>query len=165
MPGATPPSSDLKITAVEAIYLRLPEVKAQCDSGQDALIVKVTTDAGIIGYGEVDSSPMAVKGCIEGPYSHSATAGLAHLLVGEDPFRTEYLWHKLYRANIYAGRRGIGIHALSGLDLALWDIKGKALGMPVWKLLGGGFTKQVRPYASNLWGPTPQETYERARRF
>src|SRR5262245_41992136 len=64
------PVSDLKITSVEAIYLRLPEVKSQCDSGQDALIVKVGTDAGIVGFGEVDSSPMAAKGCIEGPYSH-----------------------------------------------------------------------------------------------
>ena len=50
-------TSDLKITGVEAIYLRLPQVKSQCDSGQDALIVKVTTDAGITGYGEVDSIP------------------------------------------------------------------------------------------------------------
>ena len=67
--------TDLKITGVEAIYLRLPEVKTQCDSGQDALIVKVTTDAGIVGYGEVDSNPMAVKGCIEGPFSHTTATG------------------------------------------------------------------------------------------
>ena len=134
-------TSDLKITGVEAIYLRLPEVKTQCDSGQDALIVKVTTDAGITGYGEVDSNPMAVKGCIEGPFSHTTATGLAHVVIGEDPFQTEYLWHKMYRANIYGGRRGIGVHAMSGIDLALWDIKGKALGLPVWKLLGGGFTQ------------------------
>ena len=66
MPGATTPISDLKITGVEAIYLRLPDVKTQCDSGQDALIVKVTTDAGIVGYGEVDSNPMAVEGVHRG---------------------------------------------------------------------------------------------------
>src|SRR3954469_12998054 len=158
-------SSDLKITGVEAMYLRLPQVKAQCDSGQDALIVKVTTDAGVVGYGEVDSSPMAVKGCIEGPFSHTATTGLARVVIGEDPFLTEYLWHKMYRANIYGGRRGIGVHAMSGIDLALWDIKGKALGLPVWKLLGGGFATSLRPYASSLFGPTPEETGERARRF
>lgn len=157
--------SDLKITAVEAIYLRLPQVKEQCDSGQDALIVKVTTDAGVVGYGEVDSAPLAAKAVIEGPFSHTATTGLAHVLVGEDPFRTEYLWQKMYRANIYAGRRGIAIHAMSGIDLALWDIKGKALGMPIWKLLGGGFAKSLRPYASSLFGATPKETGERARRF
>ncbi len=152
--------SDLKITGVEAIYLRLPSVKAQCDSGQDALIVKITTDAGITGYGEVDSNPLAVRGCIEGPFSHTATTGLAHVLLGEDPLRTEYLWHKMYRANIYSGRRGIGIHAMSGIDLALWDIKGKALGLPVWKLLGGGFTQSLRPYASSLFGASPAETGE-----
>jgi L-alanine-DL-glutamate epimerase-like enolase superfamily enzyme len=159
------PISDLKITGVEAIYLRLPQVKEQCDSGQDALIVKVTTDAGITGYGEVDSNPLAVKGAIEGPFSHTATTGLAQVVVGEDPFRTEYLWHKMYRANIYGGRRGVGLHAMSGIDLALWDIKGKALGLPVWKLLGGGFATDLRPYASSLFGATPEETGARARRF
>jgi L-alanine-DL-glutamate epimerase-like enolase superfamily enzyme len=164
-PAASDPASDLKITSVEALYLRLPEVKSQCDSGQDALLVKITTDAGIIGYGEVDSNPMAAKGCIEGPFSHTATTGLAHVLIGEDPLRTEYLWHKMYRANIYSGRRGIAIHAMSGIDLALWDIKGKALGLPVWRLLGGGFARSLRPYASSLFGRTPAETGERARRF
>ena len=68
-------TTDLKITGVEAIYLRLPDVKSQCDSGQDALIVQVTTNAGITGYGEVDSNPMAVKGCIEGPFSHTTATG------------------------------------------------------------------------------------------
>src|SRR5437762_1369510 len=155
----------MKITDVETIYVRQTEVKAQCDSGQDALIVKVTTDAGITGIGEVDSAPLAAKAAIEGPYSHTATTGLAHVLVGEDPFRTEYLWHKMYRANIYAGRRGVAIHAMSGIDMALWDIKGKALGLPVWKLLGGGFCPSLRPYASSLFGATPKETGERARRF
>jgi L-rhamnonate dehydratase len=165
MSGPSPSSSDLKITGVEAIYLRLPEVKHQCDSGQDALIVKITTNAGITGFGEVDSNPMAAKGCIEGPFSHTATTGLAQVLLGEDPFRTEYLWQRMYRANIYGGRRGIAIHAMSGIDLALWDIKGKALGMPIWKLLGGGFADSLRPYASTLFGATPAETGDRARRF
>src|ERR1700756_5713991 len=165
MPPATTPTSDLKITAVEAIYLRLPQVKTQCDSGQDALIVKVSTDAGIVGYGEVDSNPMAAKGCIEGPFSHTTATGLAQVLIGEDPFRTEYLWHKMYRANIYGGRRGIGIHAMSGIDMALWDIKGKALELPIWKLLGGGFHRKLRCYASSLFGETPEKTYELARRF
>jgi L-rhamnonate dehydratase len=159
------PISDLKIKDIEAIYLRLAELKIQCDSGQDALIVKVTTDSGIVGYGEVDSSPMAVKGAIDGPFSHTTTTGLKHVLIGEDPFQTEYLWHKMYRANIYSGRRGIAIHAMSGIDLALWDIKGKALGLPVWRLLGGGFTGSLRAYASSLFGATPAETGERARKF
>jgi L-rhamnonate dehydratase len=155
----------MKITNVEAIYLRLPQVKEQCDSGQDALIVKVSTDAGITGIGEVDSSPMAVKGAIEGPFSHTTASGLRELLIGEDPLQTEYLWYKMYRKNIYGGRRGVGIHAMSGIDIALWDIKGKALGQPVWKLLGGGFHRRIRPYASSLFGRTPEQTGELARRF
>jgi L-alanine-DL-glutamate epimerase-like enolase superfamily enzyme len=158
-------SQKMKITRVEAIYLRLPQVKEQCDSGQDALVVRVETDAGITGIGEVDSSPMAAKWAIDGPFSHTTTSGLAHLVIGEDPFETEKVWHKMYRANIYSGRRGIAIHAMSGIDMALWDIKGKALGMPVWKLLGGGFRNKIHCYASSLFGATPKETGERARKF
>ena len=109
----------------------------------------MTTDAGIVGYGEVDSNPMAAKGVHRGAVlAHHGDRAWATSLIGEDPFRTEYLWQKMYRANIYGGRRGVGLHAMSGIDLALWDIKGKALGLPVWKLLGGGFTKSLRPYAS-----------------
>jgi len=155
----------MKITDVQCIYIRQEQVKEQCDSGQDALLVKVSTDAGIAGIGEVDSSPLAVKGAIEGPFSHTTTTGLKHVVLGEDPFQIEYLWHKMYRANIYAGRRGIGIHAMSGIDMALWDIKAKALGVPVWKLLGGGFHRRLRCYASSLFGSSPEKTYELARRF
>ncbi|MBM3776327.1 MAG: mandelate racemase/muconate lactonizing enzyme family protein [Acidobacteria bacterium] len=155
----------MKITRVEAIYLRQPEVKLQCDSGQDALVVRVETDAGITGIGEVDSSPLAVKGAIDGPFSHTVACGLGQLVLGEDPFETEKIWYKMYRANVYGGRRGAGLHAMSGIDIALWDIKGKALGLPVWKLLGGGFHKKVRCYASSLFGPTPEKTGELARRY
>jgi L-rhamnonate dehydratase len=155
----------MKITNVEAIYLRLPDVKEQCDSGQDALIVKISTDAGVTGIGEVDSAPLAVKGAIEGPFSHTTAAGLGQIVLGEDPLQTEFLWHKMYRYNIYGGRSGVGFHAMSGIDMALWDIKGKVLGQPIWKLLGGGFHKKIRPYASSLFGATPAETGDRARRF
>ena len=153
------------ITSVEAIYVRQREVKEQCDSGQDALIIKVHTDAGITGIGEVDSNPLGAKGVIEGPFSHTTAAGLASLVIGEDPFETERLWHKMYRGNIYGGRRGVGLHAISGIDMALWDIKGKALGLPVWKLLGGGFHKSIRCYASTLFGPTPAATGDLGRRL
>lgn len=158
-------SNHMKITDVRAIYLRSPQVRDRADSGQDALIVIVDTDAGIQGLGEVDSAPLAVKGMIEGPYSHAVTSGLRHLVIGEDPFETEKIWHKMYSQNIYSGRRGIAIHAMGGIDMALWDIKGKALGLPVWKLLGGGFHSKIRAYASTLFGDTPQETRERGQRF
>ena len=155
----------MKITDVETIYLRLPSVEQRTDSGQDALIVRVHTDAGITGIGEVDSSPLAVRGAIEGPFSHNITSGLRQIVLGEDPFEIEKIWHKMYRMNVYAGRRGIGIHAMSGIDLALWDIKGKALGLPVWKLLGGGFHRRIRAYASTLFGATPDATRERGKRL
>ena len=155
----------MKITDIEAIYLRLPQVKDQCDSGQDALIVRVHTDEGITGIGEVDSAPLAAQGAILGPYSHSTACGLKQLLMGEDPFETERLWAKMYRANIYGGRFGAGFHAMSGVDMALWDIKGKKLGLPVWKLLGGGFRDKIRCYASSLFGETPEATRDLARRY
>lgn len=155
----------MKIKNVETIYLRQPRVKQQADSGQDAIVVRVSTDAAITGIGEVDSAPWAVKGMIEGPFSHSLSAGLRELLIGEDPLRTEYLWHKMYNANLYSGRRGLLLHAISGIDIALWDIKGKFFGQPIWKLLGGGFQQRIRAYASSLFGVTPEETGERARRF
>lgn len=155
----------MKITNVEAFYLRQSQVKHQCDSGQDALVVRISTDAGLIGIGEVDSSPLAAKSVIEAPFSHTLTTGLRELLIGEDPLQTEYLWHRMYHSNIYSGRRGIGIHAMSGIDIALWDIKGKFFGQPIWKLLGGGFHNHIRAYASSLFGVTPKETGERARRF
>ena len=155
----------MKITDIEAIYVSQRVIRGQCDSGQDALIVKVSTDAGITGLGEVDSAPLAAKAVIEGPFSHTISTGLKHLLIGEDPFETERLWHKMYQRTIYSGRRGIGLHAMSGIDLALWDIKGKALGLPVWKLLGGGFQKKIRCYASSLFGATPRKTGELARRI
>jgi len=155
----------MRITDVEAIYIRMQDVKEQCDSGQDALIVKVSTDEGITGIGEVDGAPLAVHGIIHGYYSHTICCGLRQLLIGEDPFETEYLWQKMYRNNIYVGQSGVLFHAISGIDLALWDIKGKKLGMPVWKLLGGGFHKRLRCYASVLFGDTPERTYEEASRL
>ena len=155
----------MKIIDVEAIYVRLPHVKDQCDSGQDALVVRVHTDAGISGLGEVDSNPMAARGAILGPFSHSVACGLRELVIGEDPFETEKIWHKMYTGNLYGGRRGAAFHAMSGIDIALWDIKGKALGLPVWKLLGGGFREWIRCYASSLWGPTPDATRELAARY
>lgn len=155
----------MKITNVEVLYLRLPAIKSQADSGQDAVVVRIDTDAGISGIGEVDSNPMAVKGTIEGPYSHKITTGLREVLIGQDPFETERLWYRMYDANVYAGRSGVAIHAMSGIDMALWDIKGKYLKMPVWKLLGGGFHKRIRCYASSLFGATPLATGDLARRY
>ena len=72
----------MKITNVETIHVSQRFIRAQCDSGQDALIVKVSTDAGITGIGEVASVPLAAKAVIEGPFSHTISTRLKHLLGG-----------------------------------------------------------------------------------
>jgi L-rhamnonate dehydratase len=145
----------MKITDVEAIILRLPHVNVDAaDGSQDALIVRVHTDAGIIGLGEVDSSPYIVKAIIETPPSHSVSRGLRELLIGQDPFEISALWQRMYNGSIYYGRRGVVIHAMSGIDIALWDIVGKATGQPIYKLLGGARRNTVRAYASHLMPDT-----------
>ena len=154
----------MKITDVRAIYLRPKEIKERTDSSQDALIIEVETDAGIIGYGEVDSCPLVTKAIIEAPVSHTLSQGLKGLVVGEDPFEHEKIWHKMYEGTLYCGREGAVIQAMAGIDLALWDIMGKALDQPVYKLLGGGFKDRVRAYASHMFAFTPEETADIARR-
>jgi L-alanine-DL-glutamate epimerase-like enolase superfamily enzyme len=81
--------------------------------------------------------------------------------VGEDPLDIERLWQKMYVGLIYIGRRGIALHALSGIDIALWDIKGKVEGKPISELLGGAKRDRVRAYASMLMPDTTEETAER----
>jgi L-rhamnonate dehydratase len=153
---------DLKITDVEAIHLRLPEVRGRTDSSQDSLVVRVTTDAGIIGYGEVDSSPVVVKAVIEAPTSHLLARGLREVLVGQNPLETDRLWDTMYQSTLYFGREGAVIQAMAGVDLALWDIKGQALGQPVWALLGGAYRKTLRAYASHMFDFEPKITARRA---
>lgn len=148
----------MKITEVEAIILRQPVVDgAIADGSQDDLIVRVHTDEGIVGIGEVDSAPEVVKAVFEAPNSHYIAAGLRHVLIGQDPLDIEGLWRRMYMGSVYYGRRGVAMHAISGVDIALWDIKGKKLGKPVSELLGTRKRDRVRPYASLLM---PQQERE-----
>ena len=152
----------MKITDVEAIILRQPALnEGIADGSQDDLVVRVHTDAGIVGVGEVDSAPEVVRAVIDAPNSHAIAIGLKHALIGEDPLDVERLWDKMYRATIYYGRRGVAVHAISGIDLALWDIKGQALGQPVWALLGERQRDRVRAYASTLMPETVDEVRRR----
>ena len=152
----------MKITDVEAIVVRQPSLDgAIADGSQDDLIVRVRTDEGIEGIGEVDSSPEVVRAVVYAPTSHSLTGGLRDLLIGEDPLDIERLWQKMYRGTIFLGRRGVAIHAISGIDIALWDIKGKALGKPVSELIGAPRCDKVRAYASLLMPDTTSEVRER----
>jgi len=151
----------VKITEVEAIVLRQAVVDdSVADGSQDDLVIRVHTDEGIVGIGEVDSSPEVVRAVVEAPSSHAIARGLREVLVGEDPLDVEGLWQKMYRGVIFFGRRGVAIHAISGVDIALWDIKGKALGKPVCELLGTPVRDRVRAYASLLMPETPGEVTE-----
>jgi L-alanine-DL-glutamate epimerase-like enolase superfamily enzyme len=148
----------MKITRVEPIWLRLPEVNERCDGSQETLIVQVHTDAGITGIGEVDSSALVARAIIEAPLSHKICRGLAECVVGEDPFEIDRLMHRMYEGTIFFGRQGAAIQAMSGVEIALWDIVGKATRQPVYKLLGGAFRQSFRAYASILFGDTPAAT-------
>lgn len=148
----------MKIVDVEAIVLRQPAVDASiADGSQDDLVIRVHTDAGLTGIGEVDSAPEAVRALVLGAESHANAVGLGDMLIGEDPREVERLWWKLYRGSIYAGRRGIGVHALSGIDIALWDLRGQAEGKPICELLGTPVRERVRAYASTLMPDTVAE--------
>jgi len=148
----------VRITDVEAIVLRQPEIdEGIADGSQDDLVIRVHTDEGLVGIGEVDSSPEVCRAIVEARGSHKIAHGLREILVGEDPTDVEGLWEKMYRGVIFYGRRGAAIHAISGIDIALWDLKGQAEGKPVCALLGEPVRTRVRAYASRLMPETPAE--------
>ncbi|MDA0745421.1 MAG: mandelate racemase/muconate lactonizing enzyme family protein [bacterium] len=154
----------MKITDVSALVLRLPEVTDACDGTQDTCLIRIETDEGIVGWGEVDSCPTVVKAIVDAPLSHQICNGLGNALRGEDPLAIEVCTEKMMKAANYYGRAAVGQHAMAGVNLALWDIAGKALGRPVCELLGGPFKKKFRAYCSILFGDTPEETYELGRK-
>src|SRR6186713_3306766 len=98
-------------------------------------IVEIETDGGIIGIGEGGSKDM-IEQC-------------AQMIIGEDPFRIEHIWQNVYRGMFYPPGRE-KLHALGALEMALWDIKGKALGVPVYELLGGSTREFVECYATGF---------------
>lgn len=140
----------MKITDVETIVLRQPEVKLIGDGTQDVLIVKVHTDEGIVGIGETHTSPYVAKMVIDAPVSHVAARGLKEIITGQDPTRIASLWEQMYRFTSVFGRRGVAINAISAVDMALYDILGKIVNQPVYKLLGGAFRDKIKVYASTL---------------
>ena len=148
----------MKITKVEAIPVRQKgEIKEINDSAQDGIIIRVSTDEGITGYGEVDSAPWVIKSIIESPVSHRTCQGLHNVVVGRDPFDYRKIWDDMYLHCNFYGNHGAAIQAMSGIDIAIWDILGKALGKPIWQLLGGKYRDKVRCYASVLMPYTEKE--------
>ena len=109
---------------------------------------RIHTDQGVTGIGECDVNPWMAKACIEAPGTHTIGLSIRDTLIGADPFEIGALWQKLYLGTAMNGRRGVVIHAMSAVDMALWDLCGKALGKPVHALLGGQPRESVTPYAS-----------------
>ncbi len=113
------------------------------------LIVEVFTDNGLVGIGNAALAPRLTKQAID--------VYLTPLLLGQDPFDTEFLWQHMYRRTMAFGRKGVGMVAISAVDIALWDILGKATGQPVFKLLGGRTKKTIPVYASRLYSQPLEE--------
>lgn len=155
----------MKITQVICQILRIEEVENKTAGTQDTLIVRVRTDEGLEGIGEADASPEVVQAIFDAPYSHNIACGLRELLIGENPLDTDRLWSKMYRRTMYYGRRAVTICAMAGVDLALWDLKGKLFEQPIWRLLGGRRHESVPAYASILFGSDGRETAEIAQRW
>src|SRR5216683_1322688 len=107
-----------------------------------SLLVEIETDERVIGIGEAGVGGGATQGVIE--------KQLAPMLIGEDPLLIEGLWQKMFARTRQFGRRGVVMNAISGIDIALWDIAGKVAKLPLYRLLGGGARADLPAYASLL---------------
>ena len=117
-------------------------------SAQDTIVVEVESDDGLVGIGETDLNAWVARACMEAPGTHTMDRGLRESLLGRDPSDPEGLWNELYVGTAMTGRRGAGVHALGALDIALWDLLGKAEGVPCWRLWGEAAHETLTPYAS-----------------
>ncbi len=143
----------------------MPSVEAKTASSQDVVLIRVQTDEGIEGFGEADASPEVVKAIVDAPFSHNIACGLRKILVGENPLEHERLWQKMYRRTQYFGRSSVTIAAMSAVDMALWDLKGKKFGVPIHTLLGGKQHSRIKAYASILFGKDGATTRDIARKW
>lgn len=155
----------MNITQIICQILRIPSVEAKTASSQDAVLVRVRTDSGLEGIGEADASPEVVKAIVDAPFSHNIACGLREILVGENALETERLWQKMYRRTMYFGRTSVTIAAMSAVDMALWDLKGKHFGEPIHRLLGGKQHARFPAYASILFGRDGRATADIGRRW
>lgn len=151
-----------KIDAIDIFYLRGPEILDISDNSQDATLIRIAA-GGEIGWGECDAAPLPSIGALVGPMSHVACRPVRDSVLGEaldDP-------RDIARINQRIKARGLDLlqtdHVLAGVDTALWDLLGKRLGEPVWKLLGHARATAKRAYGSQLFGEVAQETLEKAR--
>ncbi len=139
----------MRITEVRAVPLTVPVAPMTPASSWEAgigrqALVRITTDDGLVGWGECFAYGVTLAVC------SVVDDALAPLLVGQDPGRIELLVDRMHRALMIWGRRGLAMMAVSGVELALWDLLGKARGAPVYQLLGGLVQPRLRGYASLL---------------
>lgn len=121
------------------------------------LIVEVFTDNGVVGIGNAALAPQITKQVID--------LYLEPLLIGSDPWNTEFLWQLMYRKTMAFGRKGIAMAAISAVDIALWDILGKSTRQPVFRLLGGRTKARIPVYASRLYSGPLEALAEEAKRY
>ncbi len=125
------------------------------DSGM--AVVRVETDAGVIGTGWCEDGCETTGRIVE--------RHLSRLLVGQNPFEVEGLWDRMFRATLPYGRKGIALQAISAIDIALWDLMGRALEKPVYELLGGPVCESIPVYASALHPVGHDKVHEEARAY
>ena len=161
----------MKIIDIEVVVLETPGEYGS-EAGGDLHGIKYTcvfvvrTDEGITGYSQIESQPHVAAAIVEAPGEGSGFfSGLRSLGVGEDPLQVEALWSRLFLGSYYYGRRGAVIQAISGIDIACWDILGKATGLPVCTLLGGRRRDRATAYASTLFRPSPAEVRASAEEY
>jgi L-rhamnonate dehydratase len=152
----------MKITDVDAIVLDTgkdyhnPSEAIEAHGVRFVSLVKITTDEGITGWSDVETQPHVGKAIMDAPSGGQiGFESIRSGLLGENPLERERIWQKLYRYLAYYGRQGAGMQMISGVDVALWDIAGKAFNQPVWALLGAKYRERVKAYASTLFRPTP----------
>jgi L-alanine-DL-glutamate epimerase-like enolase superfamily enzyme len=139
----------MKITDIEAIHTRVEDPNIGLfDGSYDDCIICVHTDEGVTGIGEVESLADAVQAIVYAKPAHSKAWGLRELLVGRDPSNPRELWNLMYESTSYVGRCGLMMHAIGGVDIALWDIAGQIARKPVCELLGGRRRELVEAYGT-----------------
>ena len=137
--------------------LNLPEAPMQTFAFHGWLVVEIFTDDGLVGVGNAALTPQITKQVID--------LHLKPLLIGKDPWDIEFLWQLMYRKTMAFGRRGIGMVAISAVDIALWDILGKSAKQPVYRLLGGRTKPRIPVYASRLYSVELSEVAAEAKRY
>jgi L-rhamnonate dehydratase len=137
--------------------LNLPEASMQTFTFHGWLVVEIFTDDGLVGIGNAALAPQVTKQVID--------LHLKPLLIGKDPWDIEFLWQHMYRKTMAFGRRGIGMVAISAVDIALWDILGKSAKQPVYRLLGGRTKPRIPVYASRLYSVELNELAAEAKRY